>query len=368
MKLLRPGEVYLALSQIVRGLRPGEKMPSYKTLMQQLEVPQRSLDIAYERLEAEGVLERRWGDGTYVLDPCAEGMFLFLIRSVAVTGDLGASVRQMYLAFDRLVRERYPSSTLELLVMRAGDTPDSWPEDDLHRFIRALHGQVRLLGIFAGFTISDQMQAFCDEHCLPIVSLSGRRILPHSVQFSATQAVIEFGLRHLLDEGWREIAIISPQHSHTVDFLCAMDSIPHILSEYGLDHTSVTCHAASDVQRSHAAGDGAAFIQEMLEQERLPQALVITDDVLCKQMIFGALEVGVKLAEHYALVTLSNAGIPIVASRPLTCVEVNGRAVAEEAMSVMEQLFRNESPLQRQPIMPSLIIGRSSRREYYRGM
>ena len=46
-KMSRPGEVYLALSELVRGMQPGAKMPSYKDLRQRWKVPQRSLDIAY---------------------------------------------------------------------------------------------------------------------------------------------------------------------------------------------------------------------------------------------------------------------------------------------------------------------------------
>jgi GntR family transcriptional regulator len=47
-------------------LQPGDRLPSVRALAAQLAVNQNTILRVYERLTAEGLLQRRHGDGTYV--------------------------------------------------------------------------------------------------------------------------------------------------------------------------------------------------------------------------------------------------------------------------------------------------------------
>jgi GntR family transcriptional regulator len=49
-----------------RALRPGDRLPSVRALAAELAVNQNTILRVYERLTAEGLLERRHGDGTFV--------------------------------------------------------------------------------------------------------------------------------------------------------------------------------------------------------------------------------------------------------------------------------------------------------------
>lgn len=49
-------------------LRPGDRLPSVRQLARDLAVNQNTVLRVYERLTAEGLLERRQGDGTFVAD------------------------------------------------------------------------------------------------------------------------------------------------------------------------------------------------------------------------------------------------------------------------------------------------------------
>jgi len=56
-------------AQCVSGaLKPGDRLPSVRQLARQLAVNQNTILRVYERLTAEGLLDRRHGDGTYVAD------------------------------------------------------------------------------------------------------------------------------------------------------------------------------------------------------------------------------------------------------------------------------------------------------------
>src|ERR1700744_987354 len=50
------------------ALHPGDRLPSVRELARQLAVNQNTILRAYERLTAEGVLELRHGEGTFVSD------------------------------------------------------------------------------------------------------------------------------------------------------------------------------------------------------------------------------------------------------------------------------------------------------------
>jgi GntR family transcriptional regulator len=55
------------------SLRPGERLPSVRALAADLAVNQNTILRVYERLTAEGLLERRHGDGTFVADSVPAG-------------------------------------------------------------------------------------------------------------------------------------------------------------------------------------------------------------------------------------------------------------------------------------------------------
>lgn len=54
-------------------LCPGDRLPSVRQLAKELAVNQNTILRVYERLTAEGLLERRHGDGTYVADTLPPG-------------------------------------------------------------------------------------------------------------------------------------------------------------------------------------------------------------------------------------------------------------------------------------------------------
>jgi GntR family transcriptional regulator len=61
-------------SQCASGaLAPGDRMPSVRQLARELTVNQNTILRVYERLTAEGLLDRRQGDGTYVADSLPRG-------------------------------------------------------------------------------------------------------------------------------------------------------------------------------------------------------------------------------------------------------------------------------------------------------
>jgi GntR family transcriptional regulator len=55
------------------ALKPGDRLPSVRALAAELAVNQNTILRVYERLTAEGLLERRHGDGTFVAEHVPSG-------------------------------------------------------------------------------------------------------------------------------------------------------------------------------------------------------------------------------------------------------------------------------------------------------
>jgi GntR family transcriptional regulator len=99
-------------------LAPGDRLPSVRQLAKELLVNQNTILRVYERLTAEGLLERRQGDGTYVADSLPRGrakaqrdlLAQEIDRLAHRALDLGIEADQIHKLFDesieRIARER----------------------------------------------------------------------------------------------------------------------------------------------------------------------------------------------------------------------------------------------------------------------
>jgi GntR family transcriptional regulator len=96
-----------------RALVPGDRLPSVRQLAQELAVNQNTILRVYERLTAEGLLERRHGDGTYVADRLPTGRLKVeksllqqdVLRLVRRAGAIGVEPDELHQLIDQAIRE-----------------------------------------------------------------------------------------------------------------------------------------------------------------------------------------------------------------------------------------------------------------------
>ncbi|HVT87566.1 MAG TPA: GntR family transcriptional regulator [Tepidisphaeraceae bacterium] len=104
------------------SLRPGDRLPSVRELARQITVNQNTVLRVYERLTAEGLLERRHGDGTYVSDDLPGGQLKQqraalrddLRRLVERAHVLGYEPDQLHHLLDRTIAESEAQSSAAL--------------------------------------------------------------------------------------------------------------------------------------------------------------------------------------------------------------------------------------------------------------
>ena len=97
-------------------LRPGDRLPSVRALAAELAVNQNTILRVYERLTAEGLLERRHGDGTFVADRIPTGQMRAqrqqlrqdIARTIQLAKTLGVDSVEMHELMDQVWEQREP--------------------------------------------------------------------------------------------------------------------------------------------------------------------------------------------------------------------------------------------------------------------
>ncbi len=92
-----------------RSLKPGDRLPSVRALAAELAVNQNTILRVYERLTAEGLLERRHGDGTFVAASVPTGQMQaqreLLCQQIAQTAELAKMLGVTPEELHRLLQE-----------------------------------------------------------------------------------------------------------------------------------------------------------------------------------------------------------------------------------------------------------------------
>jgi GntR family transcriptional regulator len=118
------------------SLCPGDRLPSVRQLALQLAVNQNTILRVYERLTAEGLLERRHGDGTFVADRLPPGRLKAERESLAQeaqrlaqrAADLGIPINDVHKmldeSFSRIERDRARAQRGKTATVAKGGSAD----------------------------------------------------------------------------------------------------------------------------------------------------------------------------------------------------------------------------------------------------
>jgi GntR family transcriptional regulator len=93
------------------ALKPGDRLPSVRALAAELAVNQNTILRVYERLTAEGLLDRRHGDGTYVADRVPTGQMKAqrqllrqeIARAAELARTLGVDAEEVHRLIDEVL-------------------------------------------------------------------------------------------------------------------------------------------------------------------------------------------------------------------------------------------------------------------------
>jgi DNA-binding LacI/PurR family transcriptional regulator len=339
----KPGEAYIRLSNIIKKLQAGEKIPPYSQLLKELAITQRSLDMAYERLKAEGVLEVRKHRGVFVKRPYAGGTFLFVAaEDVFLAHNKGEYIRLYFSELRKAISQKFPGSRLEILLTESPDIEDFEREPQLQKRIEAMSKQSRILGVFISYSILKETKAFFDKKKIPFIDINGSILITSDALYN-----IKTMVESLQSEGFKKI-IVTGNHYITKHVSAFNADGNKRLADYLNDNPDVKYLTVPiDADRGlNIAQYGIDLISEIIDNQELPEAFVVLDDYFCQGLIMGAYMKSIWLEEQCRILTVANQGITIFSRHPkkITLLNYNWNMIANAASDLMLN-FLKERPV-----------------------
>ena len=332
------------------------RLPTESQLVARFEVSRPTVTRALDEMEAEGIVERRAGSGTYLkrgapLDAGRLGMIVPALGNTEIFDPICAEI----------VRE---ASEEQYTVLSNGSWPDNpadrarLAEDLCRQYI-----QKQVSGVFFApvelipedEALNLRVVAALDEAGIPLVLLDrDTHRFPHRSQFDLVgidNFTAGFDLaRHLIGLGCHRIVFVArPFSAPTVDLRIA-----------GWREAMVRARLESGSKRV-CLGDAGndAFVQDVLRQTR-PEAIICANDMTAATVMQSLARLGVRVPEDIRLVGFDDLKYARLLSVPLTTMQQPCRAIGEVAVEAMRERIRNPKMAAREILLKATLVVRDS--------
>ena len=339
----KPGETYIQLGHMIKNMVPGDRMPPFSKLLKQLKITQRSLDIAYKRLQDEGVLELKKQSGVFVRKPYAGGTFLFAAaEDVFLSHKTGENLRLYFAELRRKIHHYFPQSRLEIILTESPDAKHYDREPQLREQLIRENNQKRILGAFVSYHVTEQktIDVFNSLN-IPFVDINGGSLKITNCFYDAKIMV-----EHLKELGYKKIIILSWLLYNHPQF-----------NKYLEVNNDLTYHSIDDnIKGVDLIECGINYIKDLIDANNMPDAFAICDDYFCQGVLIGAYIKGVKLEEEYGLITVSQQGVPIHSNTPITQLNYCWDKIADAASEILLKKLQKKEINEPVVIAPSLEV------------
>jgi len=154
--------------------------------------------------------------------------------------------------------------------------------------------------------------------------------------------------------GVRSITVISPTNGR-------IPIIEEAIAEAGLAFAHVAGIEEEDgdgTERIECQGYQA--MQQLLQQDELPDAVYITDDYAARGALTALLAAGIKVPEHLQVIIWANKGHCPVFPKPLTRIEVDPQDHAQAYSELVRSVLKTNGVKQPTVVSPRFIIGETT--------
>jgi DNA-binding LacI/PurR family transcriptional regulator len=321
-------------------------LDSENQLAEQLKVSVLTIREALRSLAQEGVIERRQGKGTFVVNPLGR-------RHVAVLHEMdfgharsGYFFRHVAQELRRFLRAQGIRSRLY-----AGFHPPDLPygEPTCDEFLEDL-SRGKVVGVVA--VASPAHPRWLDllrEKGLPVVGSAGE--YEYGVGFDVRD-LIRQAIGKLLKHGRREIAFIGcPVPAFQTSGAGSLSSIVStVMREHGVPVRNEWMRL--DINPVIGGGGWEQLRELWTARSEKPDGLVITDDILSLDVTMALLELGIRIPNQLMVITHANKGSEIRYPFPVTRVEVDPDTFARSLGEMLLRLIRKEPVQEPKIILP----------------
>ncbi|MCF6175507.1 MAG: GntR family transcriptional regulator [Victivallaceae bacterium] len=334
----------------------GVPLPPVATIMQQLAVSRATLDSAYRMLEAEGLIERHPGKGVFVSDRCATGEIAIVIKSTLLSAESSAFFRLAVTSLTKAISELNPRWQVKLHVGQDTETDEAFPATlDLTSpvLLPSLRGVFSFCPLFG-------LGTELEERGVPLVRLgaSNNRC---SVSYDRND-FLERSIQHLAGRGCCSVGLIYAVNRRRTQRANSIIETERLVAELagraGLQyhHEWLMVHDGDWSETT-----GYELLQNFWQLNNRPDAVVVTDDILCNGALRALLQLGVSLPDDLSLVTLANQGGALAYHEPVTRVEFDVDQMAKQAVVMMDDLLHGRSLVESNCLLKGkLIQGKST--------
>lgn len=314
---------------ISREKRAGDRLESERDLSKTLGVSLPTVREALGMLEHRGMVERRHGSGTYVLDGRDQ-------RQVAVLMELDIGhprISYFYTRMVQTVRLRLEAKGHRVRFYN-GHTPPGEPNRgitcrDFLEDVRA--GRISAVAAIALAPFEEWIRPV-QEQGIPAVG--GEMSFPYGPILDHGGALLA-GVQRLAREGRRRLALLGTTGPEPLRLM------RQALEAEGLSF--VPGYVPDAGSQPASPGLGWRLFRQVWEAEpQKPDGLLVMDDFLFQDAAMAILDAGLRVPRDLSIVTLSNKGSSIHYPFPVVRLENDPDAFAEAYVGLVDTLVRKE--------------------------
>ena len=325
---------YQWLHRQIMDMAVGVPLPPVAALMKQLAVSRATLDSVYAILESEGMIERYPGKGVFVSDSCATGEMAIVIKPTLLSAESSPFYRITATALTQAINELNPRWQVKLHVGQVTEADEEFPAT-LDLTSPAVLPTLR--GIFS-FCPLFELTNDLKKNSVPLVGLGSQKGIC-SVGYDHNN-FLEQSIQHLAERGCRSVGLI-----YAVNRRRALLSNPIIDTKQIVTELAAKAGLACRPEwlmihdGDWSETTGYKLFQQLWEGKNHPDAIIVTDDILCNGVLRATLQLGVSLPDDLSLITRANSGVSLAYHKPITRVEFDSDQMARQAVVMMDNLL-----------------------------
>ncbi|HEX9995559.1 MAG TPA: GntR family transcriptional regulator [Abditibacterium sp.] len=338
------------ISDLAYKLGPGAKLPTMQQLSADLGISVMTLNRALSELEAQNIVVRRQGSGTYVNEKLG-------LKTVGLVYDrelIGSSVSPFGELLLREAGRRADEHGEKFSLYLSEPSPSGLPvHDDLSEDIRERKMSGLLLMSHHGAAIK-----WLVKQKLPLVSLSYLPLTPYRVRIHHAQTAY-LGALELARRGAKKIALWTPAgvgigRARDENSFEELDFFRRALDESGvkfdeklvfnLENLSDDLKSGSSNQEQGLDAAYSVFAPE--NRENWPDGVVILDDMMTRGALTAMSQIGVVPARDVLIATHTNCGSQTLFGydKSLVFLDIDPAEVAAAMFEMLETLMSGQTP------------------------
>jgi len=327
-------------------------MPRVRSLAQSLGVTIATLDQALRELEVQGLIIRKDRSGIFVAPKAQQGR-IGLIFGRDIMDATATSFRSLLMEQCRQRSIERGERFSFFVDLGVPNTDGGTLPDDLREALIAK----RLAGMITVSPHIDQIK-WLQKHDIPVVSLGRDEAWAHRVILHGEE-LIRLTAQELKKQGCCQIGLLAANANHAEMFRRVMHSMGLIVNESWIEIAKGNHKEEAGLRCAEQFLTSNGVARRWTKKNSLPQAVIITDDMMARGAcsLFG--QRGVTPGRHLKIASHGNRGSWALAEweDALTICEYDPQEIVDALFSSLEKLIAgNAGPDEAVYILPHLKI------------